>query len=251
MAPLIRITGRAHRGPAVAAAVLFVALALPALAWSQLPLPVADPTTPAKRDAEPVVLTGKDFLDWSARANATVKLPLTDLHRVQRGPERRRSRLLCAQPLRAARGRHRQAPSARARRRTGCSATAGTRRQARWRQIPFQVDEQFTRYLDNSASGFAVYSGEDQHTTYAFDREGWRFTQSDPRQPVPGPTDRRRADDADPVKGLDDDDELAFMASDAGPQAPASAPLPRGVEAAHRGDRARPADRASAEATPT
>ena len=79
MAPLIRITGRAHRGPAVAAAVLFVALALPALAWSQLPLPVADPTTPAKRDAEPVVLTGKDFLDWSARANATVKLPLTDL----------------------------------------------------------------------------------------------------------------------------------------------------------------------------
>ena len=35
----------------------------------------------------------------------------------------------------------------------------------------------------------------------------------------------------DPVKGLDSNDEVAFMASDAGPQAPAGARCPGG----HRG----------------
>ena len=45
-----------------------------------------------------------------------------------------------------------------------------------WHQIPFQVDEKFTRYLSNNASGFAIYSGTDEHVDYAFDREGWRFT---------------------------------------------------------------------------
>jgi hypothetical protein len=79
----------------------------------------------------------------------------------------------------------------------------------------------------------AVYSGEDKHTTYAFDREGWRFTQSDPDNPCLARPIGGEPTTPDPVKGLDDDDELAFMASDAGPQAPASEPLPRGVEAAH------------------
>jgi hypothetical protein len=37
---------------------------------------------------------------------------------------------------------------------------------------------------------------------------------------------------SDPVKGLDTNDELAFMARDAGERAPAGAPLPSGVEAA-------------------
>ena len=50
----------------------------------------------------------------------------------------------------------------------------------RFEQIRFQVDEVFTRYLDNSASGFSVYSGEDQHTTYAYDREGFRWYEQDP-----------------------------------------------------------------------
>ena len=49
-----------------------------------------------------------------------------------------------------------------------------------WRQVPFQVDEVFARYLNNAASGFSFYSGEDQHTTYAFDREGFRYTADGP-----------------------------------------------------------------------
>ena len=43
----------------------------------------------------------------------------------------------------------------------------------------------WTRYLDNTESGFAVYSGNDQHTTYAYDREGFRYT-SDQSQTIPG-----------------------------------------------------------------
>ena len=83
-------------------------------------------------------------------------------------------------------------------------------------QIPFQVDEVFTRYLDNSASGFSPYSGEDQHTTYAYDREGFRYTQRAARR-RPVPRDSRASPAAtDPVKGLDTNDELAFMAADAG-----------------------------------
>ena len=104
---------------------------------------------------------------------------------------------------------------------TGCSATAGTA--TRFEQIPFQVDEMFTRYLDNAASGFAVYSGEDQHTTYAFDREGFRFTEQDPDNPCLARPANGQATTPDPVSGLDDNDELVFMASDAAdppPQTP-------------------------------
>src|SRR5947208_14411730 len=86
----------------------------------------------------------------------------------------------------------------------------------------------FTRYLDNSASGFAIYSGEDQHTTYAFDREGFRMRKEDPANPCHALPDSATAQD--PVKGLDDNDELAFMASDAGAQAPSRAQLPQGIQ---------------------
>ena len=85
----------------------------------------------------------------------------------------------------------------------------------------------FTRYLDNSASGFAIYSGEDQHTTYAFDREGFRYRKEDPNNPCHALPDSAVAQD--PVRGLDDNDELAFMAKDAGPKAPAGAALPKGI----------------------
>ena len=107
----------------------------------------------------------------------------------------------------------------------------------RFTQIPFQVDERFTRYLSNNASGFAMYSGIDEHTDYAYDREGWRFTDSLPSDPCratpyldgvseePGPVTT-----PDPIAGLDDNDELVFMARDAGPQAPAAA-SPPGLQA--------------------
>src|SRR3954451_17410609 len=54
----------------------------PALATAVTALgasPTVDPTVPAKHEADPVILTGLDFPQWSARSNQTAKLPLTDL----------------------------------------------------------------------------------------------------------------------------------------------------------------------------
>src|SRR3954466_9707868 len=61
----------------LAAALLIVASVAPQI--SHAGSPVVDPTVPAARDAEAVVLTGKDFPGWAAPANFTAKLPLTDL----------------------------------------------------------------------------------------------------------------------------------------------------------------------------
>jgi hypothetical protein len=180
-------------------------------------------TTPPARDTEPVILTGRDFADWSARSNTTVKLPFTDLKDCQTFDDR------CAHNHYA----DPELDSQRfaSQRGTSIGRLIGYRwdaKRRRFLQIPFQVDEMFTRYLDNSASGFSVYSGEDQHTTYAFDREGFRYRKSDPSNPCLARADGPLAED--PVRGLDDNDELAFMASDAGSRAPANATLPGGIE---------------------
>src|SRR5215212_10050023 len=215
--------------------VLLVALA--AAVPASAALPVVDPTVPANHDADPIILTGLDFPEWSARSNATAKLPLTDVQD-------------CAGTVDPSRGgspndwlvadqdcahNHYATPEVD----TGDSLGEGTpvdrvvgyrwnEKAKKFTQIPFQVDEMFTRYLDNSASGFALYSGEDQHTTYAFDREGFRLRKEDPANPCHALPDSPTA--VDPVKGLDDNDEVVFMASDAGPQAPAGAALPKGIE---------------------
>jgi hypothetical protein len=199
--------------------------------------PTVDPSVPAKHGADPIILTGLDFPDWSARSNQTAKLPATDLKD-------------CAGTVDPSRGsdpndwlvadtdcahNNYAAPEVD----TGNALGDGTPvrqllgyrwndKSRKFQQIPFQVDEEFTRYLDNSASGFAIYSGEDQHTTYAFDREGFRLRKEDPANPCHALPDSPTA--TDPVKGLDDNDELAFMARDAGTQAPAGATLPKGIE---------------------
>ena len=201
--------------------------------------PVVDPTVPAKHDADPIILTGLDFPQWSARSNQTAKLPLTDLQD-------------CSGTVDPSRGgspndwlvadsdcehNHYATPEVDTGDKLGDGTPTDRLLGYRWNPkankftpIPFQVDEMFTRYLDNSASGFALYSGEDQHTTYAFDREGFRLRKEDPANPCHALPDSPTA--VDPVKGLDDNDELVFMAGDAGPQAPANAALPRGIEAA-------------------
>jgi hypothetical protein len=218
-----------------------LALAVPALTGAAGPLPVVDPTTPAARDTEPVILTGRDFAPWSTRANQTVKAPLVDLAECSEAPQ-----LDPQNPNASPSSRDRcphnhyaepEVDSSRAPIPPGTPVDRllGYRWDAEakaWKQIPFQVDEQFTRYLDNSASGFALYSGQDEHTTYAYNREGFRYTRNDPANPClarPASTPQ-----PDPVKGLDDNDELVFMASDAGPQAPADAPLPPGIEDARQ-----------------
>jgi hypothetical protein len=184
-----------------------------------------DYTKPAARDTEPVVLSGKDLAAWSARSNLTAKAPLTDLADCQSFDEKCKHNNYAEPELDS----QKLAPQSG----TPVERLLGYRwdaRRHRFAQIPLQVDEVFTRYLDNAASGFSVYSGEDQHTTYAFDREGFRYTESDPANPClaqPGSAVAK-----DPVPGLDDNDELALMADDGGAQAPAGTALPKGIEEA-------------------
>ena len=199
-------------------------LAVPALSSA---LPVGDYSVPAARDTEPVVLTGKDFADWGTRSNVTAKAPLTDVPAVGQCLADDES---CDQHNNYAE------PELDPQDQAQLSGTPVDRLLGyrwdgtRFAQIPFQVDEMFTRYLDNAASGFAFYSGEDQHTTYAFDREGFRFTDQDPQNPCLARPAGGQATTPDPVPGLDDNDELVFMARDAGAPAPEDAPLPEGVE---------------------
>src|SRR3954451_19386126 len=204
-------------------ALTIVALLVPA-AGASASVPF---TTAAARESEPVVLKGAQFGTWSVPANVTAQAPLTDLachansdptsgdgcpHNGYATPEVDTS---SAQPSG-----------------TPVDKLLGYRwddKHKRYEQVPFQVDEVFTRYLDNSASGFAFYSGDDQHTTYAYDREGFRFVKDGPASdPCRAQPDSPAA--KDPVQGLDSNDEVAFMASDAGPQAPSDAKLPDGIE---------------------
>ncbi|HEY3189957.1 MAG TPA: hypothetical protein VGJ70_20875, partial [Solirubrobacteraceae bacterium] len=223
---------------ALAALALLAALLVPSLAPAT-PATV-DPTVPAARDADYVVLTGAQFgIDgsWSVPANLTFRQPEADITEC---PGQFSDQLGgCAYDMHS----HYAQPTVDTAQVTG-DAIKGTPTDRllgyRWdparnafRQIPFQVDEVFTRYLNNEASGFSFYSGEDQHTTYAYDREGFRFTESDGADSSDPCTAHMKAGDhaaTDPVKGLDSNDELSFMAFDAGPAAPAGAPLPKGIE---------------------
>jgi hypothetical protein len=179
------------------------------------------------RDHEAIVLTGKDFPAWAVPSNTTARLPLMDV--VECGPENMADTDACEHN-------HYAEPDADTAPLQPAGAAVDHLLAYRWVsktgggsfvQIPFQVDEQFTRYLNNEASGFSVYSGEDQHTTYAYDREGFRWTDSDPANPCLARPASPVA--TDPIAGLDYNDELVFMARDAGPEAPSYAKLPAGV----------------------
>jgi hypothetical protein len=218
---------------ALSAGVL-TALVLPQL--SSAGSPVVDPTVPAARDADVVVLTGKDFLGWAVPANQTAKLPLTDLtgNPITNDPPAGSG---CTSFDAACDHNHYAKPDfdsqdVAPQKGIPTNRFLGYRwdaKHSKFKQIPFQVDEMFVRYLDNAASGFSVYSGEDQHLTYAFDREGWRYWAQDPSDPCKARPADGIPTTPDPVPGLDTNDELAFMASDAGPQAPSGATLPKGV----------------------
>jgi hypothetical protein len=203
----------------VLALVLALGIAVPVLSASAVgPLP--DPTIPAARDTEAVILHGSDFPTWAAAGNVTAKLPFTDL--------------TCVQAAGASCDHnHYATPELDTGSAAGKGSDVATITGWRWNgkrfaEVPFQVDEVFTRYLDNSNSGFAVYSGEDAHTSYAFDREGFRWTKgtcvASPDSPVA----------TDPVPGLDTDDELAFMAADTAAKAPSGAALPPHVTASQQ-----------------
>src|SRR2546423_4350390 len=216
---------------AAAAAVMLVAV--PSLAQQPIPLPgsstqLPDANAPLVRASEPIVMTGQQFPGLSAPANQTAKLPLTDL-------------VQCTKQIQGnCPHNHYTNPEVDTGNKLGSGTPVDRLLGYRWDakagkfvQIPFQVDQVFTRYLDNPAPDFALYSGNDQHTTYAYDRAGWRYTDSDPNNPckaIPFKVGNDRPKTTpDPVPGLDNNDELSFMASDAGPQAPAGTKAPSGI----------------------
>jgi hypothetical protein len=108
----------------------------------------------------------------------------------------------------------------------------------RFVQIPFQVDTKWEHYISNDASGFSFYSGTDEELTYTFDEEPFRYTTNAPFTPADPAIvchalpDNGRAATPDPNRYLINTDELAFMARDAGPRAPADTPLPPGIVSA-------------------
>lgn len=208
-----------------AAAAALTALVVPSITPAALPvpLPTVDPTVAPIRDTEPVIMTGALFADWSAPSNTTVKLPLTDLKDCQSFNEQCKHNNYADPEVDSQKYAPQQG--------TPINRLIGYRwdeKAKRFVQIPFQVDEMFTRYLDNSASGFSVYSGQDQHTSYAFDREGFRYRNNAPDNVCLARPDGDLA--VDPVRGLDNNDEVVFMASDSGAKAPAGATLPGGIQ---------------------
>ena len=98
----------------------------------------------------------------------------------------------------------------------------------RFVEVPVQVDERFPYFLANGNSDFSTYSGTDEELTYAWDVEAWNRTAGTCFAEHPAGTPVRTPD---PVAGLDDDDEIVFMASDAGAKAPATATGPAGTAA--------------------
>ncbi len=224
-------------------AATLVAVAAPQ-ASAQLVPGTPDMTVSPEHLRSPVVLKGSDLAGWAAPANQTARLPLVDLlcwsggdgsvpnpttgggsEIGEVGDNSKCPHSHYAEPdfdtadLVAPEG----APVDRL---IGYRWDPGTKQ---FVQVPFQVDEVFTRYLNNERSGFSVYSGEDQHTTYAYDREGFRFRlDGTPEDPCTARADSPPA--TDPVKGLDANDEISFMGFDSGPVAPAAAPLPAGIK---------------------
>src|SRR4051812_44834499 len=201
---------------------------VPALAADSMKIAGApDPTVPAARDAEPVVLTGASFPQWAAPAELTAKVPSVNGAACTSGDNK------CT---------HNQyeKPEVATGDALGHGADVHRLLGYRWNeqrrkfeQIPFQIDEMATRYISNNASTFSFYSQTDQHPTYVFDQERFRWTKSDPTNPCKAVAEGP-ASTPDPVPGLDTNDEVAFMASDAGPEAPSGTPLPNGVAGASK-----------------
>lgn len=207
------------------------------------------PTVPGvdvARDASPVVLTGAQLPGWSRLSAQGVAEPYpSGVQEV--GGERTAHNGTLVVP-----------PDAR----TGVpvdevAAYAWTG--DAWREVAVQVDERFPYFLANGRSDFSFYSGTDQELTYAWapsahtdGEESWKkvFGTCEARYAdpttleadiadatargvyTPGPQERpedyTRAM-ADPVAGLDDDDEIALQARDAGAMAPVGTPAPDGA----------------------
>ncbi len=160
------------------------------------------------RSVEPVLLTGNQFPTWSAGPEFTFHEPMSPLNSStvgQQAGEPSQLQSACydpganygtpASPDPAAGDHNCYQPSRLPLRTLPVTKGVDPRRLLAYRwdgrrftQVPFQVDQVFTRYLSNNASGFAFYSGVDQQTDYAYDREGFRFLANPPAADPAHPT---------------------------------------------------------------
>jgi hypothetical protein len=203
------------------------AVAIPS-ASAALPvsLPVVDPTVAPDRAVEPVVMTGADFPGLAVPQNETAKAPFLDLVACQPGSNTDNcNHNEYSPPEVDTSGAQNQLPVKGVLPNQLLGYRWVASRHPHFVQIPFQVDKVFTRYLENDASGFAIYSGADQHTTYQWDNEGFR-AYPDPNDPCHA---LYKPPAKDPIPYFDTNDEVSFMYSDAGPQAPSGSKLPKGI----------------------
>src|SRR3954452_656472 len=201
-----------------------------------------DLTVPAARDTDPVVITGKDLLvggsQWSVPENLTLAVPSKDITCYAQSqstncPDEYNHYVEPDVDSSTATGDNVQGtPTAKILGYRWKTDNGKGNNGGHWQQIPFQVDEVFTRYLNNDASDFGIYSGTDKHTTYAYDREPFRYTVNSGKDGCTAAAKDGIVTTADPVKGMDSNDEMAFMASDAGDQAPSGTALPQGIDGA-------------------
>src|SRR5437764_2618839 len=240
---------------------LFVLLAVAALAGplaahaatpSVKALTTAAPTAPTSaqdRSVDPVVLTGNEFPSWSAGPELVAQAPGSPANSSTAGQEDNvpagqsacydpgsnpydpgdNGDHSCDQGSLLPRDNNTAGDAANGVLNTNIGADVNHLVGFRWDassskfvQFPLQVDEKFTRFISNNASGFAFYSGVDQDTNYAFDRYGFRYS-SDQSRTTPGgdaclPAPAKGSPalnakgfsaQADPIRGLDDNDEVA------------------------------------------
>lgn len=163
----------------------------------------------AARDSEPVVLTGSQLPSWSRLAAVG------------------QAKLYPSGAFDGVRDAHNGVVVVPPDARTGVPTneiTAWSYDDGTFTEVRVQVDERFPYFLANGRSDFAPYSGTDEELTYAWDVESWKKTSGDCYATYPAGVTAM----ADPAAGLDDDDEIVVMASDAGERAPGSA-HPAGV----------------------
>ncbi|MDQ3915451.1 MAG: Ig-like domain-containing protein [Actinomycetota bacterium] len=171
------------------------------LASSVVPAAAASPADAPNRSVEPVVLTGAQLPGWSGPAAEGVAEPYPSGALV--GSRDAHNGQLVVPPAVGMDPDH---------------VVAYSFDGERFHEIPVQVDERFPYFLANPDSDFGIYSGTDKELTYAWDTESWKKTagRCEAEYPAKDTSKLKGFPTTDPVPTLDHDDEVVFMAGDAG-----------------------------------
>ncbi len=229
----------------------------PALAQTSptVPPPASAGTITGARAAAPVVLTGSQIAGWSGPAATGVAAAYpSGVSNGSAGAPDSGVPVPGADGIRSTHNGRLTVPPAALQTGVDPDRVAAYRWDGtRWTSIAVQVDQRFPNFLANGRSTFSPYSGTDTELTYAWKpdahsvgEEAWkkvaggceaRYPRADELDSpliTPGAGETRQdflGAMGDPVPTLDDDDEIAFRAGDAGVQAPTNTPAPSGTDA--------------------